>query len=67
MPVEVADHAYRAVKVDAGKSTITMQFNPPSWTWGSLISLLSVLAVLAALAILVLVPWWHGRNAKRNA
>jgi hypothetical protein len=59
VPVEVADHAYRAVKVDPGKSTITMQFNPPSWTWGSLISILTVLAVLAALAILVLVPWLY--------
>jgi hypothetical protein len=55
--VEIAYHAYRAVKVDTGAHTITMQFRPSSWTWGSLTSILSVLAVLAALVILIVLPW----------
>ncbi len=67
VPVEVAYHAYRAVKVDQGTSTITMQFRPASWTWGSLISILSLLAVLAALLILVVLPWQWRRRTKDEA
>jgi hypothetical protein len=55
-PVEVADHAFRAVHVDAGQSTLIMQFRPATWAWGSLISLLTFLAVLVSLAILLLLP-----------
>jgi hypothetical protein len=62
VPVEVAYHAFRAVKVGAGQSTITMQFRPAGWAWGSLISILAVLAVLAALVILVVLPWRVGRK-----
>ncbi|MEO8287262.1 MAG: YfhO family protein [Chloroflexota bacterium] len=66
VPLEIAYHAYRAVRVDAGAHTITMQFRPVSWTWGSLISLLSLLAVLAALAILVILPWSAMRRETRT-
>jgi hypothetical protein len=65
VPVEIAYHAYRAVKVDTGPHTITMQFHPASWAWGSLISLISLLAVLAALAILVVLPWAYRRRGQR--
>ena len=64
VPVEVAYHAFRAVKVGTGQSTITMQFRPASWMWGSLISLLALLAVLVALVILVVLPWRMGRGAE---
>ena len=56
VPVEVADHAFRAVRVDAGQSTLIMQFRPATWAWGSLISLLTFLATLLSLAILLIVP-----------
>jgi hypothetical protein len=62
VPVEIAYHAYRAVRVDLGHYTITMRFHPSSWAWGSLISLISLLAVLAALAILVVLPWTYRRR-----
>jgi hypothetical protein len=53
--VEIADHAFRAVHVDAGASQIIMQFRPATWVWGSLISLLTFLATLLALAAIVVV------------
>jgi hypothetical protein len=64
VPVEIAYHAYRAVKVDPGQHTITMQFRPASWEWGRLITILSVLGVLAALVVLLVVPWWVVRRER---
>jgi Bacterial membrane protein YfhO len=55
VPVEIADHAFRAVRVDAGQSTIIMQFRPATWAWGSLISLLTFLATALALATILVV------------
>jgi hypothetical protein len=55
VPVEIADHAFRAVHVDAGASQVIMQFRPATWAWGSLISLLTFLATLLALAAIVVV------------
>jgi hypothetical protein len=49
--------------VDAGKSTITMQFRPATWDWGRLISLLTLLGVIAALIVLTVLP----RRARRVA
>jgi hypothetical protein len=63
VPVQIAYHAYRAIKVDAGKSTITMQFRPATWDWGRLISLLTLLGVIAALIVLTVLP----RRARRVA
>ncbi len=56
VPIEIADHAFRAVRVDAGSHTLVMQFKPDSWVWGSLISFLSLLAVVVGLVILVVLP-----------
>ncbi|HET9494855.1 MAG TPA: hypothetical protein VFR15_11550 [Chloroflexia bacterium] len=67
VPVQIAYHAYRAVKVDAGQSTITMQFRPASWEWGRLITILSVLGVAAALVVLLVVPWWVLRRERARA
>ncbi|HET9493383.1 MAG TPA: YfhO family protein, partial [Chloroflexia bacterium] len=67
VPVQIAYHAYRAVKVDAGQSTITMQFRPASWEWGRLITILSVLGVGAALVVLLVVPWWVLRRERARA
>jgi hypothetical protein len=64
VPIEIAYHAFRAVKIDAGAQTITMQFRPASWEWGRLITILSVLGVLAALGVLLVVPWWVGRRER---
>ncbi len=57
VPVEQADYAYRAIKVETGQHTISMQFRPNSWTTGRLISLLSALAVIGGLAVLLAWPW----------
>jgi hypothetical protein len=62
VPVEIAYHAYRAVRVEAGQHTITMQFRPASWEWGRLITILTVLGVVAALVVLLVVPWWVVRR-----
>lgn len=48
--IEPANLAYRAVRVDEGEHTISMQFRPASWVWGRLISLASLAAGLLALA-----------------
>ena len=62
VPVEIAYEAFRAVRVDVGPQTITMQFRPASWEWGRLITILSVLGVIAALVVLLVVPWWVARR-----
>jgi hypothetical protein len=64
VPVEIANHAFRAVRVEEGPHTITMQFRPASWEWGRLITILSVLGVIAALAVLLVVPWWVARRER---
>jgi hypothetical protein len=64
VPVEIAYHAFRAVRVDTGPQTIRMQFRPASWEWGRLITILSVLGVAAALVVLLVVPWWVVRRER---
>ncbi len=50
-----ADYAFRAVKVEAGEHTISMQFRPDSWVWGRLLSLATLAASVAGLAWMALV------------
>jgi hypothetical protein len=66
VPVEVADHAFRAVKVDAEPHTIIMRFRPDTWTWASLISFLSLLAVIIALVILLVLPRRRNDEGRRT-
>jgi hypothetical protein len=56
VPVEVADYAYRAVRVETGEHQVAMRFRPASWTWGRVLSGMSLLAGLLGLAALLVVP-----------
>lgn len=53
VPIEPAFYAYRAVRVDAGTHTISMQFRPATWVWGRAVSLASIVITLLALAWLL--------------
>jgi hypothetical protein len=47
-PAEVlpANYAFRAVRVEAGEQTVSMQFRPGSWVVGRAVSIVSVLGAL---------------------
>lgn len=50
-PAEVlpANYAFRAVRVEAGEQTVSLQFRPGSWVAGRLVSILGVFGALAGL------------------
>jgi hypothetical protein len=56
VPIEIAYHAFRAVKVDAEPHTLVMRFQPDVWVWAGLISFLSLLSTILALVGLLIVP-----------
>jgi hypothetical protein len=53
-PAEVlpANYAFRAVRVEAGEQTVSMQFRPGSWVVGRTVSILAVLGSAVGLAAL---------------
>lgn len=67
VPIEPADYAYRAVKIEPGTHTVSMRFRPTSWRWGRVVSLVSVVAALAALVLLALWPRISARRKARDA
>jgi uncharacterized membrane protein YfhO len=50
-PAEVlaADHAFRAVQLDAGKHSIVFEYTPSSFRLGAWITALAILSLLIAL------------------
>lgn len=52
--IEPAYYAFRAIRVEAGEHKISMQFRPPTWVWGRIISLVSLAGVLLGLGALFL-------------
>jgi hypothetical protein len=63
-----ADYAYRAVHVDAGQHTVSMQFRPASWRIGRAVSLAAAGLSLAALGLLAFWPLIaSGRRRRESA
>ncbi|MDE2833096.1 MAG: hypothetical protein OXM02_01070 [Bacteroidota bacterium] len=54
-----ANYLLRAIPVPAGSSTVTLQFEPASYTWGRRISMASTILVYGLLLVLV----WRRRTA----
>lgn len=60
--IVTANYAFRAVKVEAGEQTISMQFRPGSWVVGRLVSIISVLG--AGVGFMAL--WVAGRRGRKE-
>jgi hypothetical protein len=63
VPVHRVDHALIGLRLPPGKHQVRLRFDPPSLTWGALVSGASLLALLA----LVLLSWLRRREPSRTS
>ena len=54
VPIEHANFAYRAIRVEAGEHRVSMRFRPATWVQGRIVSLVGLVAAVVGLAALLL-------------
>ena len=65
-PVVRVNYYQRAVRVDAGTSTIAMRYRPPGLVAGTIVSIVTVTASLLALVWLSVAAWSDARRSARR-